>query len=154
MLYKNEITRRKQKKENAYMTLEASLVYPLIFGGILFTISLALYLYNAAVVRQVSCVAALRGSLEVGLSEKETESLVNSELNKLIKERLFIISTIKKEVKVTETKISVRLKAKVNLPMIEIPFLNFKWKELEFETQAKRVKPVKIIRDTRRLYGS
>lgn len=154
MLHKNEITRRKQKKENAYMTLEASLVYPLIFGGILFTISLALYLYNAAVVRQVSCVAALRGSLEVGLSEKETESLVNSELNKLIKERLFIISTIKKEVKVTETKISVRLKAKVNLPMIEIPFLNFKWKELEFETQAKRVKPVKIIRDTRRLYGS
>ena len=154
MLHKNEITRRKQKKENAYMTLEASLVYPLIFGGILFTISLALYLYNAAVVRQVSCVAALRGNLEVGLSEKETESLVNSELNKLIKERLFIISTIKKEVKVTETKISVRLKAKVNLPMIEIPFLNFKWKELEFETQAKRVKPVKIIRDTRRLYGS
>lgn len=154
MLHKNEITRKKQKKENAYMTLEASLVYPLIFGGILFTISLALYLYNAAVVRQVSCVAALRGSLEVGLSEKETESLVNSELNKLIKERLFIISTIKKEVKVTETKISVRLKAKVNLPMIEIPFLNFKWKELEFETQAKRVKPVKIIRDTRRLYGS
>ena len=154
MLHKNEITRRKQKKENAYMTLEASLVYPLIFGGILFTISLALYLYNAAVVRQVSCVAALRGSLEVGLSEKETESLVNSELNKLIKERLFIISRIKKEVKVTETKISVRLKAKVNLPMIEIPFLNFKWKELEFETQAKRVKPVKIIRDTRRLYGS
>lgn len=154
MLHKNEITRRKQKKENAYMTLEASLVYPLIFGGILFTISLALYLYNAAVVRQVSCVAALRGSLEVGLSEKETESLVNSELNKLIKERLFIISTIKKEVKVTETKISVRLKAKVNLPMIEIPFLNFNWKELEFETQAKRVKPVKIIRDTRRLYGS
>lgn len=154
MLHKNEITRRKQKEENAYMTLEASLVYPLIFGGILFTISLALYLYNAAVVRQVSCVAALRGSLEVGLSEKETESFVNSELNKLIKERLFIISTIKKEVKVTETKISVRLKAKVNLPMIEIPFLNFKWKELEFETQAKRVKPVKIIRDTRRLYGS
>lgn len=154
MLHKNEITRIKQKKENAYMTLEASLVYPLIFGGILFTISLALYLYNAAVVRQVSCVAALRGSLEVGLSEEETESLVNSELNKLIKERLFIISTIKKEVKVTETKISVRLKEKVNLPMIEIPFLNFKWKELEFETQAKRVKPVKIIRDTRRLYGS
>ena len=154
MLHKNEITRRKQKKENAYMTLEASLVYPLIFGGILFTISLALYLYNAAVVRQVSSVAALRGSLEVGISEKETKSLVNTELDKLIKERLFFVSTIKKEVKVTETKINVRLKVKVNLPMIKIPLLDFRWDELEFENQAKRVKTVKIIRDTRRLYGS
>ena len=37
----------KYKKEDGYMTLEATLIYPLIFGGILFTISLALYLYNS-----------------------------------------------------------------------------------------------------------
>lgn len=154
MLHKNKITKRGKSKEDAYMTLEATLVYPMIFGGILFTISLALYLYNAAVVKQVSSVAALRGSLELGLSEKKLKELVDTEADKLIKERLLCVSMIEKEIKVTEAKVEVGLKAKVNLPVIGIPFLDFKWQELEFASQAKRVKPVKIIRDTRRLYGS
>ena len=154
MSHKKKMTKREKSKKNAYMTLEATLVYPMIFGGILFTISLALYLYNAAVVKQISSVAALRGSLELGLSEKELKDLVDTEADKLIKERLLCVSIIEKKIKVTEAKVEVGLKAKVNLPVIEIPFLDFKWRELEFESQAKRVKPVKIIRDARRLYGS
>ena len=71
MANRNKTGKRKEDKKNAYMTLEATLIYPMIFGGILFTISLALYLYNAVVVKQVTSVAALRGSLEYQINEKE-----------------------------------------------------------------------------------
>lgn len=146
-------TIKKEQKEKAYMTVEASLIYPLIFGGILFTICLALYLYHASVVKQVTSVAALRGSLEWELSEKEIQNFVNTEIDTLRSERLLFVAKIEKEIEVTESKVGVRLKAKVKLPFIKIPFLDFQWKELDFESQAKRINPVKIIRNTRRLYG-
>lgn len=144
---------KKEQQKNAYMTVEATLLYPLIFGGILFTICLALYLYHASVVRQVTQVAALRGSLELQMSKKEIQNYVATEIEKLIKERLLSVSEIEKEVEVTESKVKVRLKIKVKLPFVKIPFLDFDWKELDFESQAKRIDPTKIIRNTRRLYG-
>ena len=136
------------------MTLEATLVYPLIFGGILFTISLAMYLYNVAVLKQISSVAALRGSLEYQMSEKEIAKYVNEEIEKLVKEKLLLVSKIEKDVEVTGEKVKVRLEANVNLPFLKMPFLDFKWQKLEFESQAKRIKAVNIIRNARRLYGS
>ena len=142
------------KKKNAYMTLEATLLYPLIFGGILFAISLALYLYHGAVVKQIASVAALRGSLEQQMSQKGIKQLIDSEIDKLIDERLLMVSRIQKEVQVTESKVQVRLRVKVKLPFLGIPFMDLKWQELDFESEAKRIRPVKIIRDIRRLYGS
>ena len=110
-------------------------------------------MYHASVVRQVTQVAALRGSLELQMSKKEIQNYVATEIEKLIKERLLSVSEIEKEVEVTESKVRVRLKIKVKLPFVKIPFLDFDWKELDFESQAKRIDPTKIIRNTRRLYG-
>ena len=141
-------------KKNAYMTLEATLMYPLIFGGIIFTISLAIYLYNATVIKQISSVAALRGSLEYEMNEKEIKKYVNEEIDKLTKEKLIFVSKVEKDIEVTADKIKVRLETNVNLPFLKIPFLDFKWQELSFESQAKKVKTVSIIRGARRLYGS
>lgn len=141
-------------KKNAYMTLEATLMYPLIFGGIIFTISLAIYLYNAAVIKQISSVAALRGSLEYEMNEKVVKKYVNEEIDKLTKEKLIFVSKVEKDIEVTADKIKVRLETNVNLPFLKIPFLDFKWQELSFESQAKKVKTVSIIRGARRLYGS
>ena len=148
------ITKETDKKQKGYMTIEATMLFPMIFGGILFTISLAIYLYDAAVLKQVASVAALRGSLECEIDEKEIKALVNSKIEELTKERLFFVSKIEKDVNVTEAKVQVRLKLKVNLPFIGIPFMDFKWQELDFTSDAKRVRPVKIIRNARRLYGS
>ena len=136
------------------MTLEATLMYPLIFGGIIFTISLAIYLYNAAVIKQISSVAALRGSLEYEMNEKEVKKYVNEEIDKLTKEKLIFVSKVEKDIEVTADIIKVRLETNVNLPFLKIPFLDFKWQELSFESQAKKVKTVSIIRGARRLYGS
>lgn len=147
-------TIKKGQKEKAYMTVEVTMIYPLIFGGILFTVCLALYLYHASVVKQVACIAALRGSLELQLSKKEIENYVDDEIDKLISERLLLVSKVETQIEVTESNIRVRVKTKVNLPFIRIPFLNFNWKKLDFNSQAKRINPVNIIRNAGRLYGS
>ena len=140
-------------KKNAYMTLEATMIFPMIFGGILFAISLAIYLYNASIIKQICSVAALRGSLEYQMNEEEMKKFVNKEIDTLIKERMLLVAEIEKDIKITESKVEVRLRTKINLPFMGIPFLDFKWQKLEVESQAKRIKAVKIIRDARRLYG-
>ena len=140
-------------KKNAYMTLEATMIFPMIFGGILFTISLAIYLYNASIIKQICSVATLRGSLEYQMDEEEMKKFVNKEIDTLIKERMLLVAEIEKDIKITESKVEVRLKIKTNLPFMGVPFLDFKWQKLEAESQVKRIKAVKIIRDARRLYG-
>ena len=142
-----------KKRKNAYMTVEASFVFPLIFGSILFTISLALYLYNAAVLKQIATISALRGSKYMA-TEKEVENYLEAQVDQLIKERLLFVTKYQKNIQVRETKVVVTLVAKVNLPFLQMPFLNKEWQELEFSSQAKRINPVIIIRDVRRLYGS
>ena len=143
----------KENEKNAYMTVEASFLFPLIFGAILFTISLALYLYNATVLKQIASIVALRGSGQE-VAEEELDGYLETQVDQLVKERLILVSKVEKKIQVRESKVLVRLKANVNLPFLEIPFLNFKWQELEFESRAERIHPVKIIRDMRRLYGS
>lgn len=141
-------------KKNAYMTLEVTLIYPLIFGGILFTISLAIYLYNATVIKQISSLAALRGSLKYEMNEKEVKNYVSEEIDKLTNEKMILVSKVEKDIEVTADKIKVRLETNVNLPFLKFPFLDFEWQKLNFESQAKKVKSVNIIRGARRLYGS
>lgn len=143
-----------KEKKNAYMTVEASLLYPLIFGGILFTICLSLYLYNVAVLQQITYIAALRGSLQSEMNEKETKTYVSNQIKDLLKEKTIFITKIQESIVVSQTKVKVEIKAKVNLPFVEFPFLNLKWKELNTKSEAGIIHPVMRIRNTRRMYGS
>ena len=136
------------------MTVEATLIYPLIFGGILFLICLGLYLYNAAVIRQVAYIAALRGSLLEDVNQKEVKGYVSEQIQILAKEKMFFVSSMEENVFVTDSNIKVKLKVILKLPLIEIPFLNFKWNALEAEGKAKKINAVEKIRNVRRLYGS
>lgn len=136
------------------MTVEATLVYPFVFGGIIFTICLSIYLYNAAVLNQISYIAALRGSLQTDMSQKEIKSYVSEQILNLWKEKTLFITQTQETITVTDAKVEVTIKGKVNLPFIEFPFLNLNWKELKTDAKAGIIHPVNRIRNTRRLYGS
>ena len=136
------------------MTVEATLLYPFVFGGILFTICFSMYLYNVAVLNQVSYIAALRGSLQKEMSQKEIKSYVSEQITSLWKEKTLFITKTQETITVTDFKVQVMIKGKVNLPFIEFPFLNFDWKEVKAEAEAGIINPVKKIRNIRRLYGS
>ena len=58
------------------MTVEASVVFPMILGGIIVTIYLGIYLYNISVMKQAAYIAALRGSQLITVSSSEKEEYV------------------------------------------------------------------------------
>ena len=66
-----------KKEKSAYITLETSLVLPLILGGIIFVLYIGFYLYNFATVKQVAYIAALRGSQTKDVSSAEIEKSIS-----------------------------------------------------------------------------
>ena len=143
-----------KKNKNAYMTVEATIIYPFVFGGILFTICLSMYLYNAAVLNQISYIAALRGSLQTEMSQKEIKSYVSEQITTLWKEKTLFVTKTQENITVTDLKVKVLIKGKVNLPLLKFPFLDFNWNELKTESEAGIIHPVKKIRNLRRVYES
>ncbi len=139
-------------RKKAYMTVEASLVFPMILGGIIFTIYMGFYLYNITVINQVSYIAALRGSRQVQLSDTELKKYVEKQLEQLIDDKLFFVTGVSKEIDISTNKIIVKTGAKTKIPFTGLPLLNRKWEDLECFSETVRVNPVKNIRNVRKLY--
>ena len=95
-------------RKKAYMTVEASLVFPMILGGIIFTIYMGFYLYNITVINQVSYIAALRGSRQVQLSDTELKKYVEKQLEQLIDDKLFFVTGVSKEIDISINKIILK----------------------------------------------
>ena len=87
-----------KKRKNAYMTLEASLVIPIVIGGIIFILFLGFYLYNVCVVKQGSYIAALRGSQLMDATSDEVEAYVQQQLENLVENQILAEEDIEKEI--------------------------------------------------------
>lgn len=134
------------------MTVEASLIYPFVIGGILFTMYLGFYLYNAVAVRQIVYVAALRASQQNDLSETRIREYVSKQLETLAEDTLFFVEKTQEETEVSKTRIKVTLKIRLKTPFTGLPLVGQNWKELEISEEVIKVRPVNIIRDVRKLY--
>lgn len=143
-----------KRTKNAYMTIEASLIFPMILGGIILTIYLGFYLYHASVIKQISYIAALRGSQLTEGSSKEIKIYVEEQLQQLIKEKLLGKGELKQEITVVFDEIKVKVEMKMAVPVMEeIPFVEQLW-EIKSEAKADRVNPVAIIRGVRKINES
>lgn len=132
------------------MTVEASLVFPIIFGGIIFTIYLGLYLYNAGVIKQVSYIAALRGSQLSQSTSKQIEIYVEEQLEKLINEKILGKGEIEQNIIISLNEVKVKIEMKMAVPFMEgVPFGDELWK-IKSEARVSRINPVNIIRGVRR----
>ena len=143
-----------KKRKNAYMTVEASLIMPIILGGIVFTIYLGIYLYNVCAIRQAAYIAALRGSQLRNASSSEIEVYVEQELEKLLSGQILAKNKIGKEIKVSLHKIKVEINT--DMKALFTGFISSKtgfW-TVEIEAEANRVNPVDIIRNVRKLNES
>ena len=141
---------RKRKTCDGYLTLEATFLMPLIFGGIVFTIYLSFFLYNACLIQQAAYTAALRGSLIREGSNGQIQEAVREELRELLESRLLATEEWEEEIRVTYTEVNVRVRARGRIPLIEIISDSIGAWTYEGEGQAKRLKPVEFIRTIRR----
>ena len=142
-----------KKEKTAYMTVEASLVIPIILGGIVFVIYVGSYLYNIATIKQTAYISALRGNQLRNVSSYEIEKYVEREVDEMLSHQILFGSNIKKEVKVSQGNIKVKIYVDLNLPFVEFKNMEEILGKIVWECGVKRTNPLEIIRDVRKVNG-
>lgn len=143
-----------KKEKSAYMTVEASLVIPLIWGGIIFVLYIGFYLYNFVTVKQVAYIAALRGSQMKGVSSIEIENFVEKQVDELLLGQILAKESIKKEVEVFTGSIRVKIYTSVKIPFAGLLSITDNFWEIRGESWVNRTEPIEIIRGVRKINGS
>lgn len=123
-----------ENQEEGYMTVEASLVLPMILIVTLLVLLLTFYLYAVCFLNQAAYTAALRGSLVMDGTIEET---ANEELERLLQNRILNIQDIKSEVSVSALTVEVKLEADMLLPVTGILSLTDPVWEIEVKKEAK-----------------
>lgn len=140
--------------KKAYITIEASMVFPLVLGGIIFIIYLGFYLYNASVIKQVSYIAALRGSQLRERSSEQIKTYIEEQLQQLSEEKLLTGREIKQEIAVSFYEIKVKVKMDMTPWFLRgVPYMDKIW-EIKKEAKVSRINPVDIIRGVRKINES
>lgn len=143
-----------KREKSAYMTIEATLIMPLIVGGVIFILYLGFYLYNACTVKQTAYIAALRGSRIKKGSSAEIEDYVVKQVDELLQNQMLAREDIHKEIRISMGRINVKITTEIKMPFAG--FLSSKvnmWK-IEGQAWANRVDTIEIIREARKINGS
>lgn len=144
---------KKERKQNGYMTLEASLLMPLAVVVVIFLLHLCFYLYNQCILRQVAYTAALRGSLLKEAGNEEIEAYTTQQVSRLLEDRLLAVKEPKISVEVTLTRVRVKVSMSIHSPLLESFFPGSGIWEFQDEAVAKRLDGVSFIRGIRMLGG-
>lgn len=126
------------------MTIEASLILPMIIGGIVFLIYLGIGLYNVNVINHVAYIAALRGSQLADMPLKAVKTYVEEQAEELLDAKILGEKILQTKVKVSYGKIKV----KINMDS-KIPFKEWDLFKIEREAEVNRTDPVDFIRKVR-----
>ena len=143
-----------KREKSAYMTVEASLIIPIVLGGIIFVMYVGCYLYNFVTMKQTAYIAALRGSQIKSADSAEIETFVEKQVDELLQGQILVKGNIKKEISVSLNNIKVKIQTDVKIPFVKLlSFIDEKWKISE-ESVVNRTEPIEIIRGVRKINGS
>lgn len=142
---------KKKKEISAYMTLEVSLLFPIIFMVLLCVIYLSFYSYNKTLAFQNAGICALYGKNGFG-SEGDKEELVErmySVLETLNEGQYVASKRLKQHISVEKNQIKVCQDGNVNLPLLSPDIMS----ELNFSEEVKvsQNKAVFYIRQLRKV---
>lgn len=140
-----------KKRENAYFTVEASLIFPMVFIFIIMMIFLAFYSYDRCILEQSAYEAALRGTGNHIKSSQEAYEQAYEAAKILVDEKLFAISDFDYEVSVTADLVTVNYHCKVNMPFMHLlcEYVSGIDLTLNVRGEAIRCHQTKIVRDCR-----
>lgn len=143
-----------RKEKRGYMTIEATMIMPLIIVGIVFIIYVGFYLYDVSVIRQISYVAALRASRQTDFTSAQMEQYAKNQLKELIDKRLLAVETWRDEIKVNSRTVRISVSAAVQMPFSGFISEKLDLWRIESEAEVTRINPVKYIRTLRGGNGS
>lgn len=139
----------KKYRFKGYLSIEASLIMPMIILLFVFIIYFTCYLYNLCLIKQIAYVAALRGSQILNGSDAQIKEYVEEELEELLEKPLVYVSELEKSVNVSSNKVRVELSGKMNIAFYQMQFVKKNQWEIYGVGSANRVDPVTFIRNIR-----
>lgn len=136
----------------ASYTIEAAVVMPLVLGIIILLLSLSFFLHDNTVIRECAYTAAAKYADEQRLSNSDIKNKILSS-NSAINERLISSKITYINAEVTNNKISFDIEARFDFPKLKIVsnLTDRNSELLRTSIEIKRVRPVKLIRNIRKI---
>lgn len=145
-------TKNIYRERNAYFTVEAALVLPIVIGVILFVIYTMLFQYDRCLLEQDIGAIALWGSLVEASDTAELERRAQERMAGLYKEKYMAWRITRLEASLNRNRFSVEGVGQLTFPA---PGWNFWNRDNVWETKAdygySRISPVTFIRLCRRI---
>lgn len=143
-----------RRKTEAYFSVEAALILPLVTGAILLVIYLFLFQYDRCLMEQDMGALALRGSVTEAESEKELTEKLQAQAAGLYQNKYVAWDFIAMEIKLRQGRIETVGQGELRFPMAGWNFLNRDniW-ENRVSYQGRRLSPVSFIRNFQKLKG-
>lgn len=139
--------RKKRPGPEAYFTVEAALVMPVVLCMIVMIIYLSFYLYDRCILAQDLYLLSYRQSIEKGSAERAGSSAVYGQIGG----RLFMLAGLETEA-FAGSSVRVSGNAFMTVPVFGLDFFDGqrRW-NLAVEERAKKTDPPKDFRRVRRL---
>jgi len=145
----------RRRYEAAYFTVEASLILPIVMLFTVMMIFLGFYSYDRCVMEHSAYEAALRGAGSHYKTAQEAEAAARTAATRLVEDKLFAMHDFQCDVSVDAGSVTVAYHCVVNMPFVTwlceyVPGMDM---TLEIKRSARRLRPVRTIRDCRILNG-
>lgn len=146
---------RVRNSYNAYFTVEASLLFPMILLFTTMMIFMSFYVYDRCMLETCAYEAALRGCSNHIKSNEEAYKKTVDAANYLIKDKIFADSYLNSSVEVTALEVKVEYECKVNMPMVTwlsqfVPNADFAihvTKSAPRDHQVDVIRAIRIVKD-------
>ena len=134
-------------KENAYFTVEAALVFPVVIGIILLVIYMQLFQYDRCLMEQDMGAMALWGSREDTSEVEELEKKTRQRIAEMYRDKYAAWEITKLDIALAKNRFSVKGAGRLTFP---VSVWNF-WSgdnvwEMSADYSCKRISPVTFIR--------
>lgn len=137
-------------KQDGYLSLEASLLFPMVLMVQIICIYLMIYCYDRCVMEQCAYEAALAGADHMIHNNEEAYLITEGKADYMIEDRLFSMAQIKCEVTVTGTEITVVYEGVMRMPFMVFTSMlaQDQNNRIRVEKRIPRINQMKIIRIT------
>ena len=140
-----------KKYEDAYFTVEAALLIPMVMLFTVMMIFLAFYSYDRCILEHSAYEAALRGTSNHFDTADEAKNAAQSAAARLIEGKLFAMHDFSYSVFVDADKVTVNYHCVVNMPFVTwlSEYVSGIDLTLDISRSARRCRQTRMIRDCR-----
>lgn len=142
------------RKVNAYFTVEAALILPMVLGVIVLIIYLWFFQYDRCLMEQDAGILALRGTIMEAEDNQERVRMLIKEAEQMNKKKYVAWEEKKGDFTIEKGKLQVKKAGELRFPFRGLQFWNGEnvW-EVEVVYENQLLSPVSMIRYYRKLTG-